>query len=135
MPQLKMFCLFVVLFASFGVFALTPPAHPDILCSVEGIILRIEQTEASDAMMNRIMIPAALLEITGIQPTGKNNADYGCNMPPEVAIPEVFEGRKSVNHYRICDADASLKIGDKIKATVGRSLGGGPYCMEKIIIQ
>ncbi len=137
MSQLKIvFLFFIVSFTPLNIFALTPPTHQVILCSIEGVVLRIEQAEASDALMNRIMVPTALMEISDIQPIEEGTtAEMGCNMPSEISMPDVFEGSKHINHYRICDEDTVLKIGDKLRAIVGRSLGGGPYCMEEVTIQ
>ena len=121
-------CLFLFLFfCSQSVFALTPPTKDRTLCYVEGEVLSHQKEEASDMLMNKLEVDTITLIIHEVFPVDKNYGDRFCE---EMAGAEQQTEQK-INTFRLCD-ETDAEKGETIKGIVGKSLGGGRYCIEKI---
>lgn len=121
-------CLFLlVFFYPQIVLALTPPTKDHTLCYVEGEVLSHQKEEASDMLMNKLEVDTITLTIHAASPIDKNYKGRFCD---EMAGAEQLTEQK-INTFRLCD-ETDANEGKTIKGIVGKSLGGGRYCIEKI---
>lgn len=121
-------CLFLIMFfCSQSVLALTPPTKDHTLCYVEGEVLSHQKEEATDLLMNKIEVNTITLTIHVVSPMDK---DYKGSFCEQMAGAEQLTEQK-INTFRLCD-ETDANDGKTIKGIVGKSLGGGRYCIEKI---
>lgn len=113
-------------------FALRPPTGDESPCRVTGVVLRLHRVESLDSLDNRIMVPAVTLEVLSIKSLDESYKGSFCNPPSLIEQPELYEGKKRMNAYRLCDGSARLRAGDRITGIIGKSAGGDPYCMDDI---
>lgn len=122
------FYLFLfIFFSGEGVFALTPPTSDQTLCYLEGEVLSHQKEEATDFAMNRIEVDTITLRThTAVAIEETYEGDFCESMAGNASLND-----QKVNTFRLCD-ETNAAEGEVIKGIVGKSLGGGRYCIEGI---
>ena len=123
----SLYLFLLIFFCPQGVLALTPPTKDHTLCYVEGKVLSHQKEEASDMLMNILEVDTITLMIHVVSPVDENYKGAFCK---QMAGAEQ-QTEKKINTFRLCD-ETDAREGETIKGIVGKSLGGGRYCIEQI---